>query len=49
MRPEQAEYLSLNARLAQAWPVITQSKAPLESADEFATHTDKRPLLEETV
>jgi ferredoxin len=46
--PQQAEYLALNARLAGVWPVITQSRAPLEGADEFATHTDKRALLEET-
>lgn len=48
LAPRQAEYLALNARLAQAWPVITRSKAPLPDADEFATHIDKRPLLEET-
>lgn len=48
LAPEQAEYLDLNARLAQAWPVISESKVPLPGADEFATHTDKRPLLEET-
>lgn len=48
LAPAQSEYLELNARLARAWPVITQSQAPLPGADEFATHIDKRTLLEET-
>ena len=46
--PDQAEYLALNARLAQVWPVITQSREPLPDADDWAQHKDKRALLIET-
>ena len=47
LRPEQAEYPALNARLAEQWPVITQSREPLPDADEWAARTDKRDLLAE--
>ena len=42
----QREYLSLNARLAKAWPLITTSHEPLPQADAYASHTDKRALLQ---
>ena len=42
----QREYLSLNARLAKAWPLITTSHEPLPQADAYAGHTDKRALLQ---
>jgi ferredoxin len=44
--PEQADYLELNARLSAQWPVITQSREPLPSADDFANRHNKRTLLE---
>lgn len=46
--PDQAEYLALNARLAQVWPVITQSREPLPDANDWAHQNDKRELLNET-
>ena len=49
LRPDQAEYLELNARLAAAWPLITQSRDPLPDADGWATRHDKRQLLSETL
>jgi ferredoxin len=47
LRPDQAEYLSLNAEFAQIWPLITQSHEPLPDADEWAERQNKRPLLDE--
>jgi ferredoxin len=48
LKPHQAEYLGLNARLAQVWPVISQSREPLADADDWAARDDKRELLDET-
>ncbi|NNF15168.1 MAG: DUF3470 domain-containing protein, partial [Gammaproteobacteria bacterium] len=43
----QEEYLDLNARLAQQWPVITEKKdAPPDAAD-WDDKPNKRALLEE--
>lgn len=47
LQPDQREYLEINARLARAWPLITASCEPLPEADDFATHTHKRELLQE--
>ena len=43
---DQREYLPLNARLAKVWPLITASHEPLPQADAYATHPDKRALLQ---
>ena len=45
LAPGQADFLAINAELSRQWPVITQSKAPLPEADEWATKPDKRDLL----
>jgi ferredoxin len=47
LKPEQREYLALNAELAQKWPLITQSRAPLPEADTWARQENKRALLTE--
>ena len=48
LRPDQAEYLALNAQLSAAWPLITQSREPLPDADDWAARGDKRALLSES-
>lgn len=48
LRPDQAEYLQLNTQLAKAWPLITQSQAPLADADDWAQRDNKRALLAES-
>ena len=42
------EFVELNARLAKAWPVISQKKDPLATADQFKTTEGKRKDLIET-
>ena len=37
----QEGFLELNAELAQAWPVITEAKAPPEDADDWREVKDK--------
>jgi ferredoxin len=49
LKPAQAEYLALNAKLAAEWPVITQSQDPLPDADAWARQEHKRALLSETL
>jgi len=39
------EYIELNERYALEWPVITEQKDPLPTADEFKDVTDKRDHL----
>ncbi len=41
----QADYLALNARLAQQWPVISAPREPLPDAEHWATAADKRGHL----
>jgi len=41
----QAEFIQINARLAQSWPVISQSHDPLPDADEWANKDNKTELL----
>lgn len=43
----QEEYLELNARLAQKWPVITEQKDAPPDAAQWDGKTNKRELLEE--
>ncbi|MBW7860298.1 MAG: ferredoxin family protein [Rhodocyclaceae bacterium] len=42
----QREYLELNAQLALQWPVITEVKASLPDAEQWAEAAQKRHLLE---
>jgi ferredoxin len=44
---DQQQYFAINARLAQRWPVITRSKAPLPDADRWGRVRDKAQLLDE--
>jgi ferredoxin len=41
------EYIALNARLSAIWPVIEESKEPLDTAEEFKDVEKKRDLLSE--
>lgn len=45
LRPDQREYIELNARLATQWPVIVAAQEPLPDADHWANQPDKRRLL----
>ncbi|CAN4272487.1 COG1146 Ferredoxin [Methylophilaceae bacterium] len=42
---DQQEYIALNARLAQIWPVITSRKQALEDAEAMNGVAGKRELL----
>jgi ferredoxin len=41
------EYVELNKRLSEEWPLIVEPKPPLDSAEEFATVEQKREHLSE--
>ncbi|MEE8342208.1 MAG: ferredoxin FdxA [Gammaproteobacteria bacterium] len=43
---DQAQFLELNAELAQQWPVLTQMKDAPTDADAWAGKPDKLDLLE---
>lgn len=43
---EWSEYLELNARYAQEWPVIDTQKDPLPTAEEYREVTGKREMLD---
>lgn len=45
--PGQAHFIGLNAQYARIWPVITDKKEPLASADQWATVTGKLAELRE--
>lgn len=46
--PEQYQsFLDLNKKLAENWPNITRSKAPLKDAEEWANKPNKLSLLED--
>lgn len=42
---EHREYLAINARLAQKWPVVTEKKPPLPDAHQWDGRAHKRALL----
>lgn len=44
---DQLDFIELNLRLAQKWPVITSQKDAPVDAEDWATVKDKRSLLEE--
>ena len=46
MTEEQKPWLPINIELSKIWPVITKSKTPLKSAEEFKNIKDKKHLLE---
>lgn len=39
------EYIELNAKLAKDWPVIEETKDPLDTAEEYKDVENKRELL----
>jgi len=41
------DYIALNERLSQKWPVIDEQKDPLPEADEYRDVAEKRHLLSE--
>lgn len=43
---DQAEFLQLNAELAEVWPNIAEQKDPLPDAKKWADVTNKRKHLE---
>ena len=44
---DQKEFIELNQRLAQKWPVLTVNKGGLPDAESWNGKPDKRKLLEE--
>ena len=44
---DQQEFIEINARLAQQWPVIDSAKEPLADADAWVDVTNKKQYLEE--
>lgn len=46
MTEKQKPWLPINIELSKIWPVITKSKTPLDSAEEFKNIKDKKHLLE---
>jgi len=46
MKPEDEQYLALNAELSAIWPVITVQKDPPEDAKDWEDKPDKLALLE---
>ncbi|MDM7322350.1 MAG: DUF3470 domain-containing protein, partial [Gammaproteobacteria bacterium] len=43
--PDQVKYITLNADLAQSWPVITRRKDPLPEAAQWNGVSDKLQYL----
>ncbi|OOZ38412.1 ferredoxin [Solemya pervernicosa gill symbiont] len=43
---DQLQFIALNAKLAQQWPVISEKKEPLEDAADWDGKTDKLQFLE---
>lgn len=44
---DQQEFIALNAKLAQSWPLIDHKKSVPEDADNWADKKDKLPELSE--
>jgi ferredoxin len=44
--PEQSHFIELNAELAQFWPLLSQTLAPLVDADNWVDQADKLQFLE---
>ncbi|WP_321967879.1 ferredoxin FdxA [Burkholderia cepacia] len=42
----QRDFIEINARMAQEWPIITVTKNPLADADEWVNKIEKRQFLE---
>jgi ferredoxin len=42
-----SEYIELNATLAASWPLIEDSKEPMDGAEEMREVTSKRAMLSE--
>jgi ferredoxin len=43
---DQKDWIALNADLTKGWPVITDTKEPLATAEEFKDVRDKKQYLE---
>jgi ferredoxin len=43
---DMVHFIELNAELAEKWPVIDQSKAPMAVVDQFADQPNKLPFLQ---
>lgn len=46
LEPDEEVFIELNADLSQEWPEITESKDPLEDAEEWIDVENKLDLLE---
>ena len=44
---DQRDFIEINARLAQQWPVIYSAKEPLEDADAWVDVANKKQYLDE--
>ncbi|MEW6204640.1 MAG: ferredoxin FdxA [Pseudomonadota bacterium] len=44
---DQRDFIEINARLAQQWPVIDSAKEPLEDADAWVDVANKKQYLDE--
>jgi ferredoxin len=42
-----SDYIEINARLTEDWPVISEKRDPLPDADEFKDVEDKKNMLDE--
>jgi ferredoxin len=47
LQEDELDFLALNARLSEQWPVITERKEPPEDADDWADVKNKRSHLVE--
>ena len=45
LRPDQMQFLAINAEYSAVWPVITGARGSLPDADEWANHPNKLSLI----
>jgi ferredoxin len=45
LRPDQQQFVAINAQYAREWPVISNAQDGLPDADEWADHPDKLSLV----
>jgi ferredoxin len=45
LRPDQQQFVAINAEYASKWPVISAAQDALPDADEWADHPDKLSLV----
>nr|WP_244222792.1 DUF3470 domain-containing protein [Cupriavidus lacunae] len=45
LAPHEVEFVEINRRMAEQWPVVTIASQPLPDAEVWASRSDKRSLL----